>query len=271
MNCYYRLFVGTLLSLFVASASAGMPFDMAATMSTGGWQEREEITSNQKGKVTASHNVWMGVVGREVRNAVPHLWLEVRMQPFKVNRKGERSPKGEFVIMKTLVEESALNDFTNPMTNMRKFAKEIIVKSGKAQPMRIRMEEGGMMSGMLMKSFGANIDFKINDTGVSETVSVAAGEIDAIKISGTGSVEMKVLIRTIKVESEMESWMSSDIPLGVVKQHIRNITNGKTSTVDSQLLSYGTTGATSMIVDSDIQEMPTFKMPSFGAGNKNTN
>ena len=203
----------------------------------------------------------MGVVDRTVVDGVPHVWMESRIQAIKVNRKGVRKPKGDLAIMKTLVEESALSDFTNPMDNMRKYAKETIVKTGNGKA--IRMREGGLMADMILKAFGANIDFQFSDSGIREEVSVPAGAITAQKFTGSGSVQMKVLFKTIQIESEIETWMSEDIPLGVVKQEIHSTSNGKASTISVQLIRYGTTGATSMIDDADVQEMPGFKLPSF--------
>lgn len=255
----YRLFAAAALLAASFASSADLPFNVGDTYAVGGWQEREEINFNAKGKQTGLMVVWMGVVGAEERDGIDYIWLETRMQEYKTKRNGDRKPKGDIAIMKSLVERSALTDFSNPMQNMRKFGKEIIVQNGDSEP--IKMAEGGMMAGMAMNAFGIAVDFQIDYAGIREDVEVPAGNIAAFKIAGTGSAEGKVLIRKIKIESEVESWVSPDVPLAVVKQSTRSTTNGKVTTSEGQLLSYGDTGAESMIDDSAVQEMPSFRIP----------
>lgn len=238
-------------------------FDMAATMPVGAWQEREEITRNAKGKETNRVRLWMGVVGEETVGGVRHLWFEARTRTYKVKRNGEVVRKGkEQAVMQTQVEASALEDFNNPMANFRKYAKKIIVQNGEGEkPMLI--EGAGGLADSMMKAFGTNMDYEISDTGEREAVTTPAGTIDAQKWAGTASVEMKVLIRKIKVDSEIESWMSEDVPFGVVRQNIKNVTNGKASATDSELIGFDMEGATSSIdrAQAETLQIPGFSLP----------
>jgi len=161
----------TVVSMLI-SAPHAYAFDMAKTMKVGGWAEREDVTVNAKGKETDRAKVWMGVVGEETINGVDHIWLESRIQTVKVNRKGVQKPKGKPAVMKTLIEKSVLGDFTNPIDNMRKFAKEIIIQTGKEKPMRVT--GGGIMADSALKAFGTTADFSFDSSGVSETVTVPA-------------------------------------------------------------------------------------------------
>ena len=252
--------------LWVATASyPALAFDMAATMTAGGWQEREEVTTNAKGKVTGVNVVWVGVVGTKVVDGVDHIWLEIRNQEYKQNRKGERKAKGKPMAMKSLIETSALADMNNPSMEMRKFGKEIYMQNGNEAP--IRMTEGGMMANMAMQALGAEMDFSFQSTNATESITVPAGTFKADKYLGSGSAQVKALVRTMRVETEIESWMSRDVPLGVVQQKTKNTTNGKVSYVTSTLLSYGS-GATSAIDDSAAQDMPKLPGLNLPFGNK---
>ncbi len=249
-------FAALLLSVCMLHPAPGWAdFDMAATLDVGGWQEREEITTNNKGKVTAINVIWSGIVDREVIDGVPHVWMEMRTQGYKENRKGERKKRGDLSIMKMAIPESALVKFDDPFNNMRMFANDTVIQTGKEKPMRLR--GGGMMADMMLKSFGANIDFKLQPAGTTADVETAAGSFDTYHYTGSGSVDMKVLIRKIHIDSEIEMWLSEAVPMGVVKQNITNTQGKKVTQVAVSLLAYGD-GATSMINDADIMEMPGF-------------
>ncbi|NKB98215.1 MAG: hypothetical protein GKR90_06940 [Pseudomonadales bacterium] len=232
-------------------------FDMSATLEVGGWQEREEITYNAKGKVMSINQVWVGIVEREEIAGIPHVWMEMRTQVYKENRKGERKAKGELAVMKTSIEESALTNFDEPFSNMRSFAKDTIIKNGNNKPMRLRA--GGVIADMMLKAFGANIEFSLVPTGTVKSIQTRAGSFDAEHYKGTGSVDMRVLIRRIHIDSEMDTWLSENVPLGVVKQEIVNTQGKKITRVTTELLDHGT-GATSSINNSDAQDMPGFNL-----------
>lgn len=261
-----RFFLKTVLIAYglisTGIVHADMPFDMASTVEVGSWQEREEVTTNHKGKVKSIAVVWMGVVAEEMREGQPHVWLEMRSQNFKEGRGGNRKPKGKPAIMKTLVPVSAFGDVSDPSSNMRKFGKEIIIQTGDQAPMRIR--EGGAMADMALKSFGGNMDFQFDNTGTQESINVPAGSFDTYKVSGHGSMEMNLIIRKIRVESQSISWFSKNVPMGVVKQETQSSSNGKVTTIKSELLRHGKGDAQSMINDAEVQDMPTIDFPGLG-------
>ena len=246
-----RLLLLTLTTLLLPQFA--WSFDMSKTLDVGSWQEREEITYNAKGKKTNIATIWVGIVDKEDIAGVPHVWMEMRTQTYRENRKGERKPKGEQAIMKTSIETSALTDFDDPFNNMRKFAKDTIIKNGNAKPMRMRA--GGVMADMILKAFGASVDFTLEPSGKTESINTPAGDFHADQYLGTGSVEMQVLIRRVRVDSEIDMWLSEDVPMGVVKQHITNTQGKKVTRIETQLLAHGT-DATSLIDNAEAQDMP---------------
>ena len=250
-NLIWIVLIGAVLS----APNVCAEFDMAATLNVGGWQEREEVTTNAKGKVTAVNVVWSGIVAQATIDGVPHVWMEMRTQEYKQNRKGKRKKRGDLAIIKMAIPTSALVKFDDPFNNMRMFANDTIIKTGNSKPMRMR--GGGMMADMMLKSFGANIDFNLQPSGSVEDIETPAGSFTAHQFIGNGSVEMKVVIRTIKIDSELEMWLSEDVPMGVVKQLITNRQGKKVTNVATQVLAFGD-GATSMIDDAEITEMPGF-------------
>ena len=169
----HRSLAITLITLLFSPPA--FSFDVAKTLEVGRWQEREEITYNAKGKKTNIATVWVGIVAKEQIAGVPHVWMEMRTQTFRENRKGERKPKGDRAIMKTSIEESAFTNFDDPFNNIRMFAKDTIIKNGYAKPMRMRA--GGMMADMILKAFGSSIDFNLAPPGKVELVSTSAGTI----------------------------------------------------------------------------------------------
>ncbi len=245
------------IALLAMLSQQALAFDLSASAQVGAWQEREETTRNHKGKVTGVSVVWMGVTQAETIQGVDHLWFEVRSQNFKVNRRGDRKPKGDVAIMKTLVEVSALQNLENPMNNLHKFAKDIVMQQGNSQP--IRLTGGGMMAQGMLQAFGSNIDFSYEDTGIDDQIEVPAGTFSARKMLGRGTAEFSIVIRTMRIESETQTWVNADVPLAVVKQETQSSTNGKLSTISSELLRYGDTGAVSML--DHTQATSAFGMP----------
>jgi hypothetical protein len=149
------------------------------------------------------------------------------------------------------------------MMNLQVFVAEMIMQSGKSDPMR--MTGGGGFMGGLMKSLGVKVNHDFQDLG-QESVLVAAGDFDANKIQGSGTTTAKILFQSINVASDSTAWLSSKVPFGIVKSEGTSTTNGKASTHSSQLLEYGLSGAVSKITKTP-QEMP--KMPDLGGLFKN--
>jgi hypothetical protein len=180
----------------------------------------------------------------------------MEMDTYKVSKKGKRKRSGDAVVMKVLIPADAFSlDPGNIILNLQGFGEEIIIQNGKEDPMRMS-GAGGFMGG-LMKAMGTKVNHDFSDLG-NETVSVPAGEFDTQKIQGTGTTEMKIVFKTMRVESDSTAWMSSKVPFGMVKTEGTSTTNGKTSTHSSVLLEFGTSGATSAITKEpkDMPEMP---------------
>lgn len=199
------------------------------------------------------------MVGSEERDGETHYWIEASIDSFKISKKGKRKNKGKRTIMKTLIPESLFkSDAENILGNLSAFGVETIIQTGKEQPMRMS-NTGGMMASM-MKAFGAQVTHDYSDQG-SESINVSAGKFDVRKISGTGTVEMKIVFKKINVESDSTVWIADNVPFGFVQGETTTITNGKTSNTSSQLLEFGTSGAQSQITG-EPQDMP--EMPNMG-------
>ncbi|NND80965.1 MAG: hypothetical protein HKN50_00920 [Gammaproteobacteria bacterium] len=251
-NVVARIFI-LLLALAVSPVqSASLDFDLLAATPVGSWQEREETTVNQKGKKTVTI-MRSSLLGKEQRNDKPYYWIEMAMESFKVSKKGKRKKTGDRVVIKTLVSEASLTgDPGNVLTNLRGFGEEIIMQSGKEQPMRMS-GNGGLFAGV-MQATGTEVNYDFSTLG-TETVSTSAGEFEALRINGTGSAETKVVFRKIKVESESTAWMSDQVPFGIVKAEGTSTLNGKPSKHSSELLDFGLSGASSEI-SGEPRDMP---------------
>jgi len=245
------------LSLVCATTEGATPFNVLDTTPVGSWQLREIVTTNHKGKQSVQQMRY-ALVGEENRDGKPHVWIEMRIQNYKVSRKGQRKLSGDTVIMKSLVEASLFeSDMTNALANLRGAGREIIVKTGDEA---LRISEGGLMADMALKAFDSSISFEITNTGETATIDTPAGAFKAHKIIGTGETTMKVFMRTMKVTSTSEIWLSSDVPFGIVSSTTNSVVNGKPETSEMTLLEFGMSGATSEITG-EIMDMPTFKFP----------
>lgn len=250
-NTILMVFGLVLAMLVPVSKAQELDFAVLDATPLGSWQLREELVTDHKGRQTV--NVMKSsLVGKEERDGEMHYWLEMTTETFKIKR-GKRKPDGERVIVKSLVAASALKaDPANIVNNLHGFGKDIIVKSGDAEPMRLT--GAGMMAQSMMKAMGTKINYNFENLG-SESVTVKAGTFTANKIQGSGSTTMKVLFKKVTVESDSTAWMSDKVPFGLVKGEGTTITNGKTSTQQIELIEYGTSGAESEITTTP-QEMP---------------
>lgn len=248
-----------ILIMSLPTQAKGVQFNILKSTPVGSSQTREEINTNHKGKQTGTV-FKTSLVGKERLNGKPHYWIEMRMQTFKVSKKGKRKNTGKPVIMKSLVSESTFtSDPANIMNNLSGFAAETIMQNGNDKPIRMS-NSGGFMAGM-MKASQTNIQFDFTELG-NETVTVPAGEFASRKIQGKGTTEVNLVIKKMRIESDTTMWMSSKVPFGTVKVAGTSLTNGKSSTFNSELLEYSMSGAVSEITQ-EPQEMPSFG----GAGN----
>lgn len=230
-------------------------YNLFKSTPSGSWQVREDIETNPKGKQTGT-TIKSSMLGSEMRNGEKHHWIEMAIDSFKINRKGKRKKTGDRTIIKSLVPASKLKgDPANVLSNLRGFGVETIIQTGNEDPMRMG-DSGGMMAG-IMAATQAEIVFDFEVLG-REKVSIPAGEFETQKMRGTGSVDMKIVFKKIRVESDAMMWMSSKVPFGTVKIEGTTVTNGKTSTNASELLEYGMSGAQSEITKEpkDMPQMP---------------
>ena len=249
-----------LAASFSPTSAKSIEFDMLAATPVGSWQVREEITTDHKGRKTGS-TIRSSLVGEEERNGEKHYWIEMEIDSFKISKKGKRKKQGDPVIMKSLVAASTLNgDPANVMGNLRGFGVETIIQNGNQQPMRFR-NTGGFMQGM-MKAANVEIKYDFEDQG-KEAVETPAGSFTATKLNGTGSVDMKIVFKKVRVDSVTTMWLSDKTPFMTVKIDGESTTNGKTSTHQSELLEFGQSGAESKI-SGEIQEAPQMPGNIFG-------
>ncbi|MEM8500030.1 MAG: hypothetical protein AAF542_18560 [Pseudomonadota bacterium] len=248
------LFTGFLL---LAPTVSALDLDILSSTPPGSWSLREETTTDHKGRQTVTVTK-TSMLGKEERNGQNYFWMEMAVDSYKL-KKGKRKKTGDHTVVKSLVAESMLTgDPANAMQNLRGFGEEVIIKSGNNKPMRMQ-GAGGFAQGML-QGMGAEIKYDFQEQG-SQTVSVPAGEFDTLVLLGSGSTEMKVVFKKIKVSSTSTAYYSRKIPFGLAKVDGESTTNGKKSTHNSVLLEYGTSGAVSEITEpvEDMPAMPNIK------------
>jgi len=252
------LFTGLVLLLSgLDSQARSINFDLLAATPVGSWQVREDTETNHKGKQRVSR-IRSSLVGSETRDGEKHFWVEMALESFKVKKNGKRKQEGDRVIIKSLIPASTFSaDPENVMNNLRGFGTETIIQNGNEDPMR--MNTGGMMAGM-MGAMQTEVNYDFESLG-SEQVTLESGTFDTSKIQGIGSVEMKVVFKKIKVDSDTTMWLSKKVPFGTVKIAGITTTNGKQSTNSSELLEFGLSGAKSEITKepTDMPEMPNMK------------
>lgn len=236
-----------LMLLLAAAAPAGADrpsFNVTEVTPVGSWAEREQVTVNQRGRKSVTVMRQKMLQKTQVEGET-HYWVETEVDNYKVSKKGQRKRQGDAVVMKVLLPASALNgDPGNILNNLGGYGKEIIMQAGDAQPMRIR--EGGMMAGMMLKAMGVKVEYQFASAG-NEKVTVPAGEFKAEKFTGSGSVETRVLMSKMSVQSDSQFWLSRDVPFGMVKMSSVETVNGKPQTTEAHLAAYGNSGATSAI------------------------
>ena len=245
--------VAGLLAISLNSTAEEL-FDFAASTPEGSWATKEIRTTDHRGRETVSV-MTQKFLSSENRGGQLHYWLETSIDNYTM-RRGEQRPEGEHMVLKVLVEASAMSaDPANVMNNLQGFGKEIIMQAGDAEPMA--MSGAGSLAGAMMQAMGTkvNYDFSVDGT---ESVTTQAGTFQARRLRGSGSVETKVMFTRMNVQSESTTWLSEDVPFGVVKGESTDVVNGNEQTSTTTLLQYGTSGATTEITK-PVKEMP--KLP----------
>lgn len=239
---------GVVLVVLIAFSSIGHSkeggVDFVSASPVGSWQLREQITTNHKGK-RSGNTIRTSMVGKEQRDGETHYWVEVAMQNFKISKKGKRKNKGKRVVMKSLMPESQFTaDPENVLSNLRNFAVETIIQTGKEEPMRIP-DTGGMLASAMQLS---NVDIKFDFEPLGkETIRVQAGEFEANKSRGQGSTVVNAIIKKIRIKSDMINWYSNSVPFGLIKMEGTTTNNGKISNEVTELLEFASSGAESEI------------------------
>ena len=245
----------TLFCLAPLAFAANMP-NYLADASVGSWVTTEERI--QRGKKTEIVQVTRSLVGEETIDGKRHLWMEVKTQNYKTNRKGELKTKGDMGHMKILMDTSVFDgSFTSGMKNIQKIARKMYIKNGDQV---MDMSGGGALADMLMKASNAEFNFQTTDLGESREFDTPLGQVTAHKYRAVGGGQMKVLIKTVKIQSEIDMWMSDKIPFGTVESHGTSVVNGKSETSTSRILAAGNSGAVSEIDISQAAENPFSKL-----------
>lgn len=247
-----------LLSLFglATSTHAAVEFDFNQSTPVGSWAVHEDLTTDEKGRQTVNV-IKMSVVGKESIENSPYIWIELDSQSYKI-KKEQRKKQGDRVILKALVDISTFEDSpANVLGNLSKYAKTVIIQNGNNDPMMI--ENGGMLAQSMMQAAGVSVEFNYKEQG-TKTMDVPAGKFSCKLVSGSGTTEVKVLIKTMKISSEIESCYSNDIPFGLIQSSSTTVTNGSESTTVGYLVEFGKTGAATAITKK-AQKMP--EIPKF--------
>jgi hypothetical protein len=237
----------------LGNADAGIiDFNFDKATPVGSWQEREQITTDEKGKQTGS-TLRISYLGQEERDGEIYVWTEMETNNFKVKKKG-RKPQGDPVYVKVLMKKSVLEgDISNSLSNFSDMAVEVIMQTGDSPPMRIK-GAGSMMGGMA-QAIGLEIKYTLTRDG-NENVTVPAGSFECGRYRGQGSTSAKVVFKTINVESTSTQWISNDVPFGMVKVVSDDVVNGEKQHSETVLTAFGQSGATSKITG-EPQEMPS--------------
>ena len=238
-----------------AEAGDAIDFDFLASTPVGSWQEREQAVEDG-GKESVSV-MRVKYLGDEERGGEAFAWIETEMSSFKV-KKGQRKPQGDRVAVKFLMKKSLLEgDVVNAVGAFNDLAVEVIMQSGDSQPMRIK--GAGSAMGAMVQAVGLQVEYSFERDG-SESVTVPAGTFDCDRYRGQGHSSVKVMIKTVTIDSRSTQWLSEKVPFGIVKAVSDDTVNGKPQHSETTLTAFGTSGATSVITG----EPQDLEMPSLG-------
>ena len=91
----------------------------------------------------------------------------------------------------------------------------------------------------LLQGFGINARYEFEEVG-SESVTVPGGTYSARKVTGKGSTESKAMFKSIRIESESTTWVTEDVPFGIVKAITDDVVNGKPQHTETVMVRKGT-------------------------------
>lgn len=243
-----------------ASLALEMPNLMVNTP-VGSWVKTENTI--QRGRKSEILYTTKSLVGEEMLQGKRHLWVEIKTEVFKVNRKGKKKAKGDPVIVKMLSEASLFEgNPTNAIANFRSQAKKLYIKTGDNV---MDMSGGGAFADAMLKSSAASIDFKMTDLHKTRSIDTPFGNVTAHGYKGIGDAQVKVIIKTITTHSEADIWASKEVPFGMVETQSVTTINGKSETSSSKIIAGGMSGAKSEVDISTAQENP---MNAFKFGRK---
>ena len=230
----------------------------------GSWVTME--SSVQRGRKTEIMHMTRSLVGEEMLDGKRYLWVEIKTQIFKVDRKGKKKPKGDTAYIKMLSEASLLEgNGANIMGNFRNLAKKMYIKSGDNV---MDMSGGGAMADSMMQGSGSSMDFQMTDLNETRKIDTPLGTVTAHKYKGVSDAKMKVIIKTITTHSDADMWLSDEVPFGMVEMHSVTSINGKSETSSSKIIAGGMAGARSEVDISKATENPLNALKSLKFGRK---
>jgi hypothetical protein len=257
MNHSIRMLILVCLALQTALSAQAANLNLLKSTPVGSWQLRRELHTDDRGKQTIQETR-TSLLGKEKRDGVDHVWIEMVTESFNV-RKGEKGKQeGEPVIIKVLMEEKLLGGKPEDIiNNMRGLGKEIIMQQGNAEP--ILIEEGGALGNAMMQAVGAEIKYDFKELA-KENVETPAGKFNSKVIEGSGTTEIKIVFRTMRINGTSKQWMSDKVPFSIVKMESSSETGGKVSKVQGEVVEFGMSGAVSRIKG----EPQRMNLPSLG-------
>lgn len=258
MNILSKRLITVAVTLCITASSLfSASYNLQKSTPVGSWQLRQELTIDSRGH-TQMNEIKTSVVGKESREDVDYLWVEMAMDAFRVKDGAKGRSTGEHVVIKVLVEKSLFKGSAEDVfSNLRGLGSEIIMQTGDSEP--ILIENGGMIGGAMLQALGTEINYQFDETG-SEKITVPAGKFKCKIVEGSGTVETKILFKTLRIKSDSKQWTSDKVPFGIVKIESTSTMNGEMTTVKAELLDFGKSGAESEIKATPQKlEIPSLK------------
>ncbi len=240
----FRLLIVAIACLFTASISMAMEMpNYLASTPVGSWVTMEETTT--RGKKTEVMEMTRSLVGEENVDGKRHLWIEMKTQTYKVNRKGIRKAHGDPAIIKLLTDASVFNgNAANILGNIRNLAVRMYVKNGDKV---MDLSGGGAFADAMLQATGTSMDFKMTDLNERRNIETPLGTVSANLYQGVGEASVKVLIKTVNTRTETQMWLSDEVPFGLVESTSKTTINGNEESGSSRIVAVGMSGAASEI------------------------